>query len=108
MPRRRNALKGGYVYIVSNPRRTVLYTGVTAHLERRAAQHASGSGSVFTRRYNCTDLIYYETFPLIVEAIHREKQLKRWHRRWKLDLIRALNPNMETLCLRTGVAGGPP
>jgi putative endonuclease len=102
MPRKRRILKGGHVYIVSNPRRTVFYTGVTAYLERRAAQHASRMGCRFTRKYNCTDLIYYEPFPLITEAIGREKQLKRWRRKWKEALITAFNPGMKALRYEAG------
>jgi putative endonuclease len=101
--KRRVRYKGGHIYIVSNPRRTVLYIGVTAYLEKRAAQHAARMGCRFTRKYNCTDLIYYEPFPLIVEAIGREKQLKRWRNAWKLQLIRTMNPTLETLSYEAGV-----
>ena len=69
--------KGGHVYIVANRRRTVYYIGVTANLQRRSYEHKYGDGSAFTKKYHCTDLIYYEAFPLIVEAIAREKQLKK-------------------------------
>jgi len=54
--------RGGCVYIVSNKRRTVYYIGVTANLSQRVLQHKSGEGSVFTKKYNCTDLIYYEYY----------------------------------------------
>lgn len=91
--------KGGYVYIVSNKKRTVLYIGVTANLAMRIAQHKCGSGSVFTRRYRCYDLIYFEKFDTIVDAITREKQLKNWKREWKLDLIREMNEKLEDLSI---------
>lgn len=90
-------LRKGYVYIVSNKYRTVLYTGVTSNLVRRADQHHSGNGSVFSARYNCKDLIYYEEYLDIRIAIAREKQLKNWKRTWKLELIKAVNPDLRTL-----------
>ena len=86
-----------YVYICSNTYRTVLYIGVTGDLHKRLATHAAGEGSKFTSRYNCTDLIYYEEYQNVREAIAREKQLKNWKRQWKLDLIKSVNPEMVTL-----------
>jgi putative endonuclease len=81
--------RGGCVYIVSNKRRTVYYIGVTADLIRRVLQHKAGEGSVFTKKYNCTDLIYYEYYLRIEEAIAREKVLKKWKRAWKEELKKA-------------------
>lgn len=89
--------KGGYIYIVSNKYRTTLYIGVTTDLAARSDQHKNGDGSKFTKKYQCTDLIYYEFFPTIVEAINREKQLKKWKRVWKEDLIRRINPTLKDL-----------
>ncbi|WP_040495888.1 GIY-YIG nuclease family protein [Fulvivirga imtechensis] len=89
--------KGGYVYIVSNKHRTVLYIGVTSNLSARAHEHKHGEGSDYTQKYNCTDLIYYESFPTIEEAIAREKQLKNWKRKWKEELIQKFNPEMKDL-----------
>jgi putative endonuclease len=89
--------KGGYVYIVSNKTRSVLYTGVTSNLSSRSYEHKHGSGSVFTSQYNCTDLIYYEFYESIEEAIEYEKRLKKWRREWKLKLIKSLNPKMKDL-----------
>ena len=83
--------KGGYIYIVSNKNRTVLYIGVTSNLYARAYQHKNGEGSAFTKKYNCTDLIYYELFESIQEAILREKQVKKWKRSWKEELIKKKN-----------------
>lgn len=88
---------GGCVYIMSNRHRTVYYTGVTADLRRRVHEHRTGQGSAFAKKYNCTDLIYYETFGRIEEAIAREKQLKRWRRAWKDDLIQQMNPTLKDL-----------
>tara|TARA_R110001592_G_scaffold271645_3_gene538194 strand:- start:2147 stop:2422 length:276 start_codon:yes stop_codon:yes gene_type:complete len=66
--------KGGYIYIVSNKTRTVLYIGVTSDLANRVFQHKEGKGSQFTSKYNCKDLLYYEFFDSIDEAILREKR----------------------------------
>lgn len=89
--------KGGYVYIMSNKSRVVLYIGVTSDLETRVYQHKNGLGSEFTKKYNCVDLIYYEVFDHIESAIEREKLLKRWNRRWKEELITAFNPKLRDL-----------
>jgi putative endonuclease len=75
----------------------VFYTGVTADLSRRLAQHRSGKGSVFCKKYNVTTLVYYEISTDIRSAIAREKQLKNWKREWKIDLIRSKNPEMKDL-----------
>ena len=87
----------GYVYIVSNKNRTTLYIGVTNDIERRIAEHKSGVGSVFTKRYNLTDLMYYEHHKYITDAIAREKVLKKWKRAWKDDLIKTMNETQADL-----------
>ena len=78
-----------YVYILSNPSRSVLYIGFTENLERRLQEHIANkrTNSSFAGKYNCTDLIYYETYKYVNEAIAREKQLKRWSRVKKDNLI---------------------
>lgn len=86
--------RGGYVYIISNKNRTTLYTGVTSDIEARTFDHKAGKGSIFAAKYNCTDLIYYEEFIDIEEAIYREKQLKKWRREWKMELIKKSNPDL--------------
>ena len=63
-----------FVYILSNRRRTVFYTGVTNNLKRRVIEHKSKIGGGFTRKYNCDELVYFEEFSMIVEAIAREKK----------------------------------
>ena len=88
-----------YIYILSNKYRTTFYIGVTNDLNKRVSQHNSNVGSVFTSKYNITDLIYYETFNNIDIAIAREKQLKNWRKDWKLNLIRSQNPKLETLII---------
>lgn len=89
--------KQGHVYIMSNSFRSTFYIGVTADLEVRVWQHINGEGSAFINKYNLHDLIYYEYFEIITDAIDREKQLKRWHRDWKINLIKSVNPRMEDL-----------
>ena len=66
------------IYIMSNKTRTVLYIGVTSALYWRVLEHKSGEGSEFTSKFNCTDLVYFETFSTIEESIKREKVLKKW------------------------------
>lgn len=87
----------GYIYIISNYNRTVLYIGVTGNLEDRMLRHKVGEGSKFASRYKCEDLLYYEGFSDMTQAISREKQLKRWRREWKLNLIKEGNPDLKDL-----------
>ncbi|MBE9490619.1 MAG: GIY-YIG nuclease family protein [Bacteroidetes bacterium] len=90
-------MKVGFVYLLSNKNRTVLYIGVTANLIRRIKQHKGAIGSIFTKKYNATDLLYFEKFTSIIEAIDREKQLKNWHKEWKWNLIKKNNPELRDL-----------
>ncbi|MFT6871659.1 MAG: putative endonuclease [Roseivirga sp.] len=89
--------KGGYVYIMSNFYRMVLYIGVTSDLESRVYEHESGLNKGFTKKYNCVDLIYYEILDDIESAIAREKAMKKWNREWKERQIKTLNPDMKRL-----------
>jgi putative endonuclease len=82
------------VYILSNFARTVLYIGVTNNLERRVWEHRFDSGSRFTTKYKCHLLMYFEEYPDIKNAIAREKQLKNWQRKWKIEMIRKENPDL--------------
>jgi putative endonuclease len=82
---------------MSNEYKTVLYIGVTNHLERRVWEHKNGQGGDFTRKYRAHHLIYYETISDIKTAIAREKQLKNWHREWKFNLIKETNPLLKDL-----------
>ncbi|MEK7464843.1 MAG: GIY-YIG nuclease family protein, partial [Patescibacteria group bacterium] len=79
--------KDGYVYIMTNRRNTVLYTGVTSDLPRRVSEHKQKLVEGFTKKYNITKLVYYEAFGSIVDAIRREKQIKAGSRKKKLALI---------------------
>lgn len=87
----------GITYILSNKNRTVFYIGVTNDIIKRLCEHRFENGSKFTTRYNCFDLVYYEVHHTIEAAIDREKQLKRWHRQWKINLIKSRNPAMKDL-----------
>lgn len=77
-----------YVYILTNTYRTTFYVGVTANLKKRLEEHYEETASKFTKKYNLKDLIYFEVFTDINQAISREKQLKNWHKEWKLNLIK--------------------
>ena len=89
--------KGGYVYIMSNKNRTVLYIGVTSDLQTRVLQHEAGTYSGFTKKYNCSDLLYYEFFDHIESAIARKKAMKKWNREWKDNLIKEFNQDLKRL-----------
>ncbi len=90
-----------YVYIITNPAKSVLYIGFTENLERRLLEHIENTGTnkSFAGKYHCTNLIYYEVFQYVTEAIAREKQLKRWSRKKKEWLINQTNPNWDSLNL---------
>jgi len=89
----------GYVYIMSNRKGGPLYTGVTANLPARIFQHRNGEGSTFCKRYGLTRLVYCEDHARIDDAIAREKQIKKWRRVWKVNLIEAINPEWDDLYL---------
>jgi putative endonuclease len=85
--------------MITNQRHTVIYTGVTNDLERRIFEHITKLSAGFTSKYNCDKLIYFEEFAQINEAISREKQLKKWRRVWKEELINKTNPEWNDLSL---------
>lgn len=90
--------KGGAVYIMTNFKNTVLYTGVTNNLIRRVFEHKSGHDpKSFASKYNITKLVYFESFHTIEEAIAREKQIKAGSRKKKEDLIKSINPEWKDL-----------
>jgi putative endonuclease len=74
-----------------------LYIGVTGAIDDRMERHVTGQGSIFTEKYKLKMLVYYEEFQYIEDAIAREKQLKNWHRQWKINLIEKYNLNWENL-----------
>ncbi len=92
-------MRKGFVYIMSNKNRTTFYIGVTNAIKRRALEHKTGKGSSFTKKYNLVDLVYFEKIEGLQECIQREKQLKNWHRDWKINLIKEDNPEMLDLAV---------
>jgi len=86
-----------YVYIVTNRKNTVLYIGVTNNLRRRVYEHKKKIVKGFSSKYNLCKLVYYEITSNIESAIRREKQLKNWHREWKLNLISDFNRDWKDL-----------
>ena len=86
-----------FVYILASKRNGTLYTGVTSDLLKRIWQHKNKMISGFTEKYNVTDLVYYEIHEDPVNAIIREKQIKRWNRSWKIRLIETNNPEWHDL-----------
>ena len=89
-----------YIYIMTNAYNSTLYVGVTNNLNRRVFEHKQKLVKGFTSQYNLTKLIYYEEGSNIKDALIREKQLKNWHREWKINLIRSINPKIEDLALK--------
>ena len=90
--------KDFYVYILTNKSNT-LYIGVTNNLYRRIYEHKNKLVDGFTKKYNINKLIYYEISDNPVSAIEREKELKGWSRRKKIDLIKKMNPDFKELII---------
>lgn len=86
-----------YCYILTNKNRTVLYIGYTGNLLKRIEQHKNGNGALFTKKYNVSELIYFEEFIDSNSARKKEKQLKNWHKEWKWNLVKKFNPDLITL-----------
>jgi len=86
-----------YIYIMTNKRNTVLYTGVTNDLKRRVYEHKEKLVEGFTKKYNITKLVYYEVFHSIENTILREKQIKGGSRQKKIDLINSMNKEWRDL-----------
>ena len=83
-----------YVYITTNPEKTVLYVGVSNDLDRRLYEHRENKGNIntFAGKYYCYNLVYYEHFSHVEHAIAREKEIKKWNRSKKIKLIESTNP----------------
>ena len=89
-----------YVYIMSSSNKRALDTGVTSDLQKRVNEHKNhASPGFFSDRYNCVELVYYEEFASLENAIAREKELKGWSRKKKDDLIASFNPALLDLDL---------
>ncbi len=90
--------RGGAVYILTNKRNTVLYTGVTSNLKTRVYDHKEKRfPNSFSARYNTKKLVYYKGFPSIEEAIAEEKRIKAGSRKKKIELIESINPKWNDL-----------
>jgi len=86
-----------YIYIMTNKRDIVIYTGVTNDLKRRVYEHKEKLVDGFTKKYNITKLVYYEVFEDIENAILREKQIKGGSRQKKIELINSINKEWRDL-----------
>lgn len=86
-----------YVYILANKPKGTLYIGFTNDLRRRVHEHKSRAIKGFTGKYNIKSLVYFEDTSDVESAIIREKQLKNWHRQWKINLIESTNPEWKDL-----------
>jgi len=92
-----------FVYVLTNRKRGVLYTGVTSDLVQRLTQHRAKAVPGFTKTYGLVMLVYYEEHSSILEARAREATLKRWRRAWKFALIETLNPDWRDLADELGL-----
>jgi putative endonuclease len=90
-------MKSFYVYILCSKKNGTLYIGVTNDLNQRTQTHKAKLISGFTKKYNVFQLVYFEVFESITAAIRREKQLKKWNRLWKIQLIEKMNPTWRNL-----------
>ena len=88
-----------YVYILASKRNGTLYIGFTNNLEKRIYEHKNNLVQGFTARYGIHLLVYFEQTTDVNVAIQREKQLKKWNRKWKLELIEKANPEWNDLSL---------
>ena len=85
------------VYIIASKRNGTLYIGVTSDLVKRIWEHKNNMVEGFTKRYNVHRLVWYELYANMESAITREKRLKNWKRKWKLELIESINPKWQDL-----------
>ena len=85
------------VYILASKRNGTLYVGVTGNLQSRGWQHRNDLVEGFTKRYRIHLLVYYELHPDMTSAITREKQIKKWRRSWKIEMIEGQNPEWNDL-----------
>lgn len=110
-------MKSYYVYIMASQRNGTLYVGITNDLVRRVHEHRTDAVEGFTKKYHVHRLVYHEQTEDILSALEREKQLKKWERKWKVELIEAENPEWEDLYgglvdpgigMKTAVSGSRP
>jgi putative endonuclease len=87
----------GYIYIMANKYHDTIYVGVTSNIIKRIYEHKNDLVKGFTKKYQIHNLVHYEEFETIMDAINREKQLKSWRRDWKIELIEKNNPQWRDL-----------
>ncbi|MDD5326459.1 MAG: GIY-YIG nuclease family protein [Phycisphaerae bacterium] len=90
-------MKQYFVYILASNRNGTLYTGITSNLLKRVYEHKNNLVEGFTKKYNVHDLVHYETYNYVYDAIAGEKTIKKWKRQWKIELIEKSNPKWEDL-----------
>lgn len=90
-------VRESYVYILANKPNGILYIGSTSDLKKRIARHRNESLAGFTKKYHVHNLVYYEHALNSGEALKREMKLKRWKRKWKIELIEKVNPEWKDL-----------
>ena len=86
-----------FVYILASKKNGTLYIGMTITLRNRVVQHKEGLIPGFTQKYKIDMLVYFEEYQDVRDAITREKQMKRWKREWKIELIESVNPEWKDL-----------
>jgi putative endonuclease len=99
-----------YVYILASGKNGTLYVGMAEDIAKRAIRHKGRQANEFTAKYDVLKLVYYEKHKSLEEAVKREKQLKKWNRRWKIRIIEQLNPTWEDLfskAINTNNPGSP-
>ena len=90
-------MKQYFVYILASKKNGTLYIGVTNNLLERVCQHKNNLVAGFTQKYAVHNLVYYEVYQRVQNAITREKRIKKWKRQWKIELIEKSNPNWQDL-----------
>ena len=88
-----------YVYIITNNKNKPLYIGFTGNLLKRIFQHKNNLNEGFSKKYKLYKLVYFEIHYNPITAIEHEKRYKNWHREWKLNLIRSINPSFRDLSI---------
>jgi putative endonuclease len=96
-PRKRESIETYYVYMLGSGLNGTLYIGVTSNLGKRIWEHKEGLVNGFTKRYAVKNLVWFEVHDDVIGAITREKQLKKWNRAWKIQLIQENNPRWRDL-----------
>jgi putative endonuclease len=91
--------KSSYVYILASAPYGTLYVGSTVDLVKRVWQHREGVVAGFTKQYRVTQLVWYEIHTDLMEAARRERQIKKWNRDWKVNLVQTINPGWRDLYL---------